>query len=67
MIIFDAIIVQNRAFCKEFFKKIVDIIDDKITEDNKNAIMAPIYTSKLYWALMRMLEKDPSDRFYLII
>ena len=43
------------------------MLDDKITEDNKNAIMSPIYTSKLYWALMRMLEKDPSDRFYLII
>jgi hypothetical protein len=43
------------------------MLDDKITEDNKNAVMAPIYTSTLYWALMRMLEKDPSDRFYLII
>ena len=43
------------------------MLDDKITEDNKNAVMAPIYTSKLYLALMRMLEKDPSDIFYLII
>ena len=43
------------------------MLDDKVTEDNKNVIMSPIYTSKLYWALMRMLERDPSDRFYLII
>ena len=38
-----------------------------VTEDNKNDVLAPIYTSKLYWAVLRMLEKNPNDRFYLII
>jgi hypothetical protein len=30
-------------------------------------ILKPIYTTKLYWALERMLQDDPKDRFYLII
>jgi hypothetical protein len=30
-------------------------------------ILKPIYTTKLYWALDRMLQDDPKDRFYLII
>ena len=30
-------------------------------------ILKPLYTSKLYWALGRMLEDDPKDRFFLII
>ena len=30
-------------------------------------LLDPINTTKLYWALLRMLEYTPSARFYLII
>ena len=43
------------------------MLNTNITEDNKDYVLAPIYTSKLYWAVLRMLEKNPNDRFYLII
>jgi hypothetical protein len=35
--------------------------------ENKNEILAPLYYTKLYWALQRMLEAEPSDRFTLVI
>ena len=38
-----------------------------ITLDNREQLLAPIYTTTLYYALMRMLENRPVDRFYLII
>lgn len=38
-----------------------------ITFDNKEHLLAPIYTTTLYYALMRMLDEDPVNRFYLII
>tara|TARA_Y100000591_G_C21751001_1_gene654745 strand:- start:151 stop:819 length:669 start_codon:yes stop_codon:yes gene_type:complete len=43
------------------------LLNDNVTSTNKMTIMAPLNTSKLYWALLRMLEEDPEDRFYLII
>lgn len=38
-----------------------------ITQENKMEVLDPINTTKLYWALLRMLEYIPSDRYYLII
>ena len=38
-----------------------------ITQENKMEVIDPINTTKLYWALLRMLEYIPSDRYYLII
>ena len=38
-----------------------------ITQENKMELLDPINTTKLYWALLRMLEYTPSERFYLII
>ena len=43
------------------------MLNKNITEDNRDDVLAPIYTSKLYWAVLRMLEDNPNDRFYLII
>ena len=43
------------------------MLNEYIKNDDKQEILAPIYTTELYWALMRMLQKDPQDRFYLII
>ena len=36
-------------------------------EDDHKEIFKNIYTTKLYWALLRMLENNPNNRFYLII
>ena len=30
-------------------------------------ILDKLYATKLYWALMRCLEPEPKDRYYLII
>jgi hypothetical protein len=38
-----------------------------ITQENKHHLLDPINTTKLYWALLRILEYEPSDRYYLII
>tara|TARA_B110000046_G_scaffold50065_1_gene55827 strand:+ start:4505 stop:5164 length:660 start_codon:yes stop_codon:yes gene_type:complete len=38
-----------------------------INQENKMELLDPINTTKLYWALLRMLEYTPSARFYLII
>ena len=38
-----------------------------ITPDIKVEFLAPIYTTPLYWALIRMLVDDPQERYYLII
>ena len=36
-------------------------------EDDHKEVFKNIYTTKLYWALLRMLESNPNNRFYLII
>ena len=38
-----------------------------VTPDTKVELLAPIYTTPLYWALIRMLVDDPHGRYYLII
>lgn len=38
-----------------------------ITQENKKHLLDPINTTKLYWALLRILENVPTDRYYLII
>ena len=38
-----------------------------VTQQNKDEVLAPIYTSTLYWALDRMLVDKPGNRFYIII
>jgi len=43
------------------------LLNKDITIDNKKELLAPIYTSSLYWALLRMLELKPENRFYIII
>ena len=43
------------------------VFNKYITQENKMEVLDPINTTKLYWALLRMLEYIPSDRYYLII
>ena len=38
-----------------------------VNNDNKKQLLAPIFTTTLYYALLRMLETESADRFYLII
>lgn len=38
-----------------------------VTLENKDEILAPIYTSSLYWGLIRILVDNPDNRFYIII
>lgn len=38
-----------------------------ITLETKAELLAPVYTTPLYWSLIRMLEVDPINRFYLLI
>lgn len=42
-------------------------ITKKYDEENWRSILQSIYATKLYWALERLLQVDPKDRFYLII
>ena len=39
----------------------------KYDEENYRTLLQSIYATKLYWALERLLQVDPNDRFYLII
>lgn len=43
------------------------LFNKHVTLENKDDLLAPIYTSALYWALMRMLIDKPENRFYMII
>ena len=43
------------------------LLNKNADNTNKLNILAPLNTSKLYWALLRMLENNPKDRYYLII
>ncbi len=43
------------------------LMNTYIDSDNKNTVLEPIYTTTLYYALMRMLEVEHEKRFYLII
>ena len=38
-----------------------------VDDENKKEVLAPIYTTTLYYALMRLLEVEYENRFYLII
>ena len=47
---------------------IINILLSKdIDEKNKKSVIEQIKGTKLYWALNRMLETNPTDRYYLII
>jgi len=43
------------------------LVKSYVNIDNKYDILGPINTTTLYYALIRMLERNPNDRFYLII
>jgi len=43
------------------------LFNTDISDANKKDVLAPLYTTSLYWALLRMLVMDPIDRFYIII
>ena len=38
-----------------------------VSDMNKKDVLAPLYTTSLYWALLRMLVMNPTERFYIII
>ena len=42
-------------------------ITKKYVGDEYKSLLQSIYSTKLYWALERLLQIDPNDRFYLII
>lgn len=42
-------------------------LNTPLESENIENQLKPIYTTKLYWALLRMLEINPEKRYYLII
>lgn len=64
--------IPNKIHYKSGFYSLGSLItyamfNKVITQENKNHVLDPINTTKLYWALLRILEYEPSDRYYLII
>lgn len=64
--------IPNKIHYKSGFYSLASLItfsvfNQYITQENKMELLDPINTTKLYWALLRMLEYTPSARFYLII
>jgi hypothetical protein len=62
-----AYISYKSAFYSLALLVIYCLLNKYVENTDKLEILAPLNTSKLYWALLRMLEKNPKDRYYLII
>ena len=43
------------------------LFSKRINVSNKEVVLSVIHNTKLYWALLRMLETEPDDRYCLII
>jgi hypothetical protein len=46
---------------------IYSYLDEYVNLENKDEILAPLHYTKLYWALQRMLEPEPTERVTIII
>ena len=46
---------------------IYSYLDEYVNLENKDEILAPLYYTKLYWALQRMLEPEPTERYTIVI
>ncbi len=44
-----------------------NLLSKDINEKNKKNILEQLYPTQIFWTLKRMLETEPSDRYYLII
>ena len=68
----DMMSIPSKIHYKSGFYSLASLVtfsmfNQHITQENKMELLDPINTTKLYWALLRMLEYTPSERFYLII
>ena len=44
-----------------------NLLSKEINEKNKKEVLEQLYSTQIFWTLKRMLETEPSERYYLII